>query len=81
MNVTPRIGIAMGDPAGISAELLAKLLVRTDLIALAAVTVFGDRRVLAQGEKAAGVTLDLPVTNSIGSGGGRPTDISRPEKS
>ena len=65
MNVTPRIGIAMGDPAGISAELLAKLLARTDLTARAAVTVIGDRRVLAQGEKAAGVTLDLPVADSL----------------
>ena len=64
MKETPRIGIAMGDPAGISAELLAKLLARTDLMALAAVTVIGDRRVLAQGEKAAGVMLDLPVVDS-----------------
>ena len=56
---TPRIGIAMGDPAGISPELLAKLLARSDLMGRAAVAVFGDRRVLAEGEKVAGITLDL----------------------
>jgi 4-hydroxythreonine-4-phosphate dehydrogenase len=55
----PRIVIAMGDPAGISPELLAKLLSQKDLLAQAAITVVGDRRVLALGEKAAGVTLDI----------------------
>jgi len=55
----PRIVIAMGDPAGISPELLAKLLSQTDLLAEAAITVIGDRRVLALGEKAAGITLDI----------------------
>ena len=42
----PRICIAMGDPAGISPELLAKLLARIDLLKLACVSVIGDRRVL-----------------------------------
>jgi 4-hydroxythreonine-4-phosphate dehydrogenase len=55
----PRIVIAMGDPAGISPELLAKLLSQKDVLAQAAITVIGDRRVLALGEKAAGVTLDI----------------------
>jgi 4-hydroxythreonine-4-phosphate dehydrogenase len=44
----------MGDPAGISPELLAKLLSQKELLSLAAVTVIGDRRVLALGEQAAG---------------------------
>ena len=57
----PRIAVAMGDPAGISPELLAKLLARADLMALAVVTVIGDRRVLAAGEKVAGLSLDLPI--------------------
>ncbi len=55
----PRIVIAMGDPAGISPELLAKLLSQMDLLDQAAITVIGDRRVLALGEKAAGITLDI----------------------
>ena len=55
----PRMVIAMGDPAGISPELLAKLLGQNDLLALAAVTVIGDRRVLALGETGRGVALDI----------------------
>jgi 4-hydroxythreonine-4-phosphate dehydrogenase len=57
----PRICIAMGDPAGISPELLAKLLARTDLMQLACVSVIGDRRVLAEGENVAGVKSDVAV--------------------
>jgi 4-hydroxythreonine-4-phosphate dehydrogenase len=58
-DLAPRIGIAMGDPAGISAELLARLLAETSLLDRAAVTVVGDRRVLAAGEAVAGVKLEL----------------------
>lgn len=61
----PRLTIAMGDPAGISPELLAKLLSRTELLALAAVTVIGDRRVLALGERAAGVALDIETAGGF----------------
>lgn len=57
----PRIGIAMGDPAGIGAELLAKLLAEQELLAQAAVAVVGDRRVLAAGEAVAGRFHALPV--------------------
>jgi 4-hydroxythreonine-4-phosphate dehydrogenase len=57
----PRIAIAMGDPAGISPELLAKLLSQSELMGLAAITVIGDRRVLAAGEAAAKVSVDLPT--------------------
>ena len=55
----PRICIAMGDPAGISPELLAKLLARGDLMKLASVSVVGDRRVLAEGETVAGAKSDI----------------------
>jgi 4-hydroxythreonine-4-phosphate dehydrogenase len=61
----PRVAIAMGDPAGISPELLAKLLSQHDLLALAAVTVIGDRRVLALGEKVAGLSLDIETANAV----------------
>ena len=59
----PRLCITMGDPAGISTELLAKLLYRADLMAEAAIAVFGDRGILAAGEKIANVTLDIPVVS------------------
>lgn len=47
-----RIGLAMGDPCGISPELTAKLLVQPE-IAGASILVIGDRRVLAAGETVA----------------------------
>ena len=62
--IAPRIGIAMGDPARISPELLAKLLAKPELMARAAVTVFGDRRILEAGERIAGVRHDLPLAAS-----------------
>ena len=62
----PRVAIAMGDPAGISPELMAKLLSQHDLLALAAITVIGDRRVLALGEKAAGLALDIETVDAAG---------------
>lgn len=74
----PRICIAMGDPAGISPELLAKLLARTDLMALAAVTVIGDRRVLNSGEKVADLAIDIPIvalSNHDHANPGRPVFI------
>ena len=64
MSDTPRVVIAMGDPAGISPELLAKLLSQKELLDLATVTVIGDRRVLALGERAAGVSLDIATVGA-----------------
>ncbi len=57
-----RIAFAIGDPAGISPELSARILAdqganRGDLI------VIGDERVLALGARQAGVTLDVPVVS------------------
>lgn len=57
----PTIALAMGDPCGISAELTAKLLVDPDVLAAADYIVVGDRRVLAAGEKVAGVNVDCSV--------------------
>ena len=68
----PRVVVAMGDPAGISPELLVKLLSRQDLLDLAAITVIGDRRVLALGEKAAGVTLDIEAVGVADNAAARP---------
>ena len=57
----PRIAMAMGDPAGISPEIAAKLLA-TDAVRNAAdLVVFGDRRVLEAGAKVAGLALDIDV--------------------
>jgi 4-hydroxythreonine-4-phosphate dehydrogenase len=53
--VTPRIGLVLGDPAGVGAELAAKLLDRLPAEELAALTVIGDARQLEAGARIAGV--------------------------
>ena len=57
----PRIALAMGDAAGIGGELTAKLLASEEVHACAAIIVFGDRRVLDEGARIAGVTPDIEV--------------------
>ena len=57
----PTIALAMGDPAGVSPELTAKLLADADVRAAARFVVFGDRRILDEGARVAGVTLDIAV--------------------
>jgi len=56
----PVIALAMGDPAGISPELTAKLLDLAEIHDAAELIVIGDARVLARGAKIAGATLQLP---------------------
>ena len=62
---SPRIGLMMGDPCGISPELMAKLLALPETTARAAILVIGDRRVLAGGEAVAKTKLDLTVVDRI----------------
>ena len=57
----PVVALAMGDPAGISPELAAKLLVDADVRSAADLIVIGDRRVLAEGERVAGLSTGIPV--------------------
>jgi len=62
-NMRPVIALAMGDPAGISPELTARIIALDDVKAAAHLVVIGDRRILDEGAKAAGLTLDLePAT-------------------
>jgi 4-hydroxythreonine-4-phosphate dehydrogenase len=60
----PRIALAMGDPAGISPELAAKLLASTPIREAAELIIFGDLRVLEAGAEVAGSTLDIDVRKS-----------------
>jgi 4-hydroxythreonine-4-phosphate dehydrogenase len=64
----PRIAFVMGDPAGISAELAAKLLADKSNHAQASVLVVGDRRVLAEGERIAGVNAGVMVVSKLQTG-------------
>jgi 4-hydroxythreonine-4-phosphate dehydrogenase len=65
MARTPRIAFVMGDPAGIGTEIAARMLARPEVIDSAAILVIGDRRVLAAGERATGVTLDIPSVDRV----------------
>ena len=56
----PMIALAMGDPAGIGAELAARLLIDQDIADAADVLLIGDRRVLALGERQAGIEGSVP---------------------
>lgn len=55
----PVLALAMGDPAGISSELTAKILSLPELRSAAHFIVIGDRRILDEGAAIANVALDL----------------------
>lgn len=55
----PVLALAMGDPAGISSELTARLLSLPELRSAAHLIVIGDRRILDEGAEAAQIALDL----------------------
>lgn len=61
MNASPLplVALAMGDPAGVSPELTAKLVALDEVRAAARLVVIGDRRVFDAGAKIAGVAPDL----------------------
>src|SRR6478735_5654522 len=67
----------MGDPAGISPELAAKLLASPELRAAARIVVFGDERILRGGADVAGVSLELDVVgpDSIPDASARPVMV------
>ncbi len=60
-----RIALAMGCPAGIAPELTARVLSDAETLAAAAITVFGDRRVLEAGARSADVTPRIAVRTTI----------------
>ena len=57
----PMIALAMGDPAGISPELTAKLVALDEARAEARIVVIGDKRVFDAGAAIAGVVVDVDV--------------------
>jgi 4-hydroxythreonine-4-phosphate dehydrogenase len=61
---TPVIALAMGDPAGISPELTAKLVAEDEVRAAARLVVVGDKRVFDAGAVIAGVTVDIDVVSA-----------------
>jgi 4-hydroxythreonine-4-phosphate dehydrogenase len=55
----PVLALAMGDPAGISSELTARMLALPELQNAAHFIVIGDRRILEEGAGTANIELDL----------------------
>lgn len=58
-NERPLIALAMGDPAGIGAELLVRLVDDQDVRDKADILVIGDRRVIDLGERQANLSSDI----------------------
>ena len=60
----PHLALAMGDAAGISPELAARMLIDRDVLEACDLTVLGDARVLAEGARIAGVTPQMDIVGS-----------------
>jgi 4-hydroxythreonine-4-phosphate dehydrogenase len=58
-DAKPLIALAMGDPAGISPELTAKIVGLPEVRGRARLIVVGDRRVFDEGARTAGVKIDI----------------------
>ncbi|WP_188854280.1 4-hydroxythreonine-4-phosphate dehydrogenase PdxA [Aureimonas glaciei] len=56
------MALVMGDPSGVSSELAARLLGERDLAESVHFVVVGDRRLIEDGARIAGIELDLDVT-------------------
>lgn len=65
----PLVALAMGDPAGISPELAARLIGSPAVAAAARLVVIGDRRILEGGARTAATALDVETVDggAIGS--------------
>lgn len=61
----PTIALTLGDPAGIGAEVVAKLAARIELMRQARVVVVGDRWVWEDGQQIAGMRTELHDVASI----------------
>src|SRR4051812_33051623 len=61
----PVVALAIGDPAGISPELAARLLANAEVLGAADLVVFGDARVLDRGAEIAGVEIVYDVVRSV----------------
>ena len=55
----PRIGIILGDPAGIGPELIAKILSDQEVLDRAEILLIADKPIWEQGLKTAGVAVEV----------------------
>jgi 4-hydroxythreonine-4-phosphate dehydrogenase len=73
LDQKPTIALAMGDPAGISPELAAKVLASDEVREVARLVVIGDKRVFDRGAAVAGAVFDLKIVRPGAEG--EPADI------
>lgn len=73
----PVVALTLGDPAGIGAELIAKLLAKPEATALANIVLVGDPWLWEQGQSIAGVQVQTEPVNSLAEVRGR-RDLGRP---
>ena len=65
MKNKPVVGILLGDPTGIGPEIVAKMLERVDLYALAHIVIIGDQRIFNMGQQVIGKKFSFPVITEI----------------
>jgi 4-hydroxythreonine-4-phosphate dehydrogenase len=61
----PVVALTLGDPAGIGAELIAKLLARPDATSRANLVLIGDGWLWEAGQRVAGVTVEVEPVESL----------------
>jgi 4-hydroxythreonine-4-phosphate dehydrogenase len=71
----PTLGVLLGDSSGIGPEIVAKLISRPEIYELANVVIVGDYRVFRMGQKIAGLSEPVTVTDHLDS---VPFEIGRP---
>lgn len=79
-NEAVRVALVMGDPCGISPELMVKLLAQPETVAGAGVLVIGDLRVFRDGEAVAKTSVPLKVVDDVAKAefvAGRPEFLDR----
>ncbi|MDM0077921.1 4-hydroxythreonine-4-phosphate dehydrogenase PdxA [Variovorax sp. J2P1-59] len=63
--ILPVVAVTLGDPAGIGAELIARLLARSEATALANVVLVGDRWLWDEGQRIAGTSVAVDEVQSF----------------
>jgi 4-hydroxythreonine-4-phosphate dehydrogenase len=71
-SARPVVALALGDPAGIGPELIAKLLSRKDVAELANIVLVGDSWLWEDGQRIAGVRVTTRIVTSFAQVRGRP---------
>jgi 4-hydroxythreonine-4-phosphate dehydrogenase len=59
------IGVLLGDPTGIGPEIVAKMVERVELNALARILIIGDQRIFKMGQQVIGKDFSFPVISDI----------------